>query len=147
MNKKIMSVFICLLFIGMIPITAGMNDYEDKIEAEVSDEQTSPVIKIEWIPDFLQLASIWVNIKNIGNVEATDINWSIVFDGIFLGLGTRSISGQIPIIPAGGYETVRSNLIFGIGRTTITISAECAEGSSDELVLQGRFAGIFLIID
>ncbi|GAG04746.1 unnamed protein product [marine sediment metagenome] len=144
MNKKIISIFVCLLFlVGMIPITVGMNNYADELELEVNDEQTSPILKIELAH------SIWrtdANIHNIGDGDATDVNSSIVFDGIFLGLGTRGISGQIPIIPAGGYETVHSGLMFGIGRTTITISAECVEGSSDELVLQGRFAGIFLII-
>ena len=37
MNKKLISIFICLLLMGIIPVAAGMNNYKDKIEAEVSD--------------------------------------------------------------------------------------------------------------
>jgi len=37
MKKKIISVFICLLLIGMIPVVAGMNNY-DKIETETDSD-------------------------------------------------------------------------------------------------------------
>ena len=42
MNKKIISVFICLLFMGMIPVAAGMNNY-DNIETESSN---TPILSI-----------------------------------------------------------------------------------------------------
>ncbi|GAJ11790.1 unnamed protein product, partial [marine sediment metagenome] len=41
MNKKIISVFICLLLIGMIPVAAGMSNYKDKIETEADSDTDS----------------------------------------------------------------------------------------------------------
>lgn len=32
MNKKIISVFMCLLLMGMIPVAVGMNNYDEKIQ-------------------------------------------------------------------------------------------------------------------
>jgi len=49
MNKKIISVFICLLFMGMIPVVAGMNNY-DKIETEAdSDTDSNSTTTGYWI--------------------------------------------------------------------------------------------------
>jgi len=68
-------------------------------------------------------------IKNIGSADATDVDWSIKLDGGLIILGKETI-GTIASIPAGNEALIKSDLIFGIGRTTITVAAECAEGSS-----------------
>jgi len=87
-----------------------------------------PVIKIGDISG--GLFKISAVIKNIGSADATIVNWSITLDGGLILLG-RETTGRIVIIPAGEEVTVRSDLICGLGRIAITVTAECAEGSSD----------------
>lgn len=138
MNKKIISVFICLLLMGMIPVAAGMSNYDD--------EQTSPVIEIEVVgnpfPHPTRFGTI--NIHNIGDADATEVAWGITIDGGFI-IFDRYSEGVIPIIPVEEFATTPSRLVLGLGRITITISAECAEGLSDELVLEAMLLG-FLIL-
>lgn len=69
-------------------------------------------------------------IKNIGGVDAIKVNWSITLDGGLIILG-KETSGNILILPAGDEKTISSSLIFGFGKTVITATAECTEGSSD----------------
>ena len=75
-------------------------------------------------------------IKNIGNADATDVDWTITIDGGFIIL-TKSESGRIGKIAAGTSEEINMS-VFGIGLgiifeiPTITVTAECAEGSSAE---------------
>ena len=68
-------------------------------------------------------------IKNIGDIDATWVNWSITLTGGII-LSGRETSKRIVSIPAGKETTVSSSVILGFGKTVITVSAETA-GSSD----------------
>jgi len=81
-------------------------------------------------------------IKNTGGVDALAVNWSIALDGGFI-LAGKETSGRIAGIFAGGEVAIRSDFIFGFGKTVITVSAETA-GSSDT-VEQDAFVLLFLI--
>lgn len=82
-------------------------------------------------------------IKNTGGVNANDVNWSIALDGGIILRGKETI-GNIASIPAGNKKTVGSDLILGLGRTVITISAECTESSA--IREQDAFVLIFIIL-
>lgn len=82
-------------------------------------------------------------IRNIGGVDATRIDWSITFDGGFIPRGEASDS--ILSIPAGAEVTISSDLIFGFGKTVITATAECTEGSSDTKT-RDAFVFLFFIV-
>ena len=80
-------------------------------------------------------------IKNIGSVDATGVDWSITLNGGIILLG-KETTGSILSLPAGDEKTISSDLIFGFGKTVITVTAECAEGSSDT---EKQDAFVFLI--
>ncbi len=67
-------------------------------------------------------------ITNIGDIEATDVNWSIKLNGgnIYLGAVTK---GTIASIPVDGQVNVISNLIIGSGETEIKVSGRESWGS------------------
>ena len=103
------------------------------------NKQTSPVIKIElaFTPYPWGLKA---HIKNIGDADITDVNWNIAIDDGWVLIG-RYTEGQISIIPPENFYHIQSVMVIGYGNITITISAECAEGYSDELVLNARLRG------
>jgi len=113
-----------------------------EVESEWSDTKTIDIVDTA----VLEMGNITGNlfrvsavIRNIGGVDATVVDWSITFDGGFIPSGEAS--GSILSIPAGEEATISSSFIFGIGRTVITATAECAEGSSDT---NTRDASVFL---
>ncbi|KAA0002833.1 MAG: hypothetical protein FE048_02950 [Thermoplasmata archaeon] len=62
---------------------------------------------------------VTAQIKNLGTVNAENVEWSITFDGpVFIG---KEKSGTIDI-PAGGEATIKSGFIFGIGPATVTVN-------------------------
>jgi len=83
-------------------------------------------------------------IDNVGDGEATDTEWSITLDGGLIILG-KETTGTIASIPAGESAEIKSSLIFGIGRPTITVTAECAEGPSAEENATGLVILFFVI--
>ena len=75
------------------------------------------ITKLSFVPVFRFLGSI----KNIGNHTAFNVQWKTTIDGGFILLGRES-SGTLPKPLLPGEEiTVKSKLIFGFGRITITV--------------------------
>ena len=84
-------------------------------------------------------------VKNIGNGEATDVNWSITLEGGFIILG-KNTTGSQASIPAEDETAIESSFIFGIGKPTITVYAECAEGKSAQKTATA-FVLLFFILN
>jgi len=84
-------------------------------------------------------------IRNIGDVDATMVNWSITLDGGIILLG-KETTGNILSLAAGDEATISSGLICGLGNTVITVSAECDEGLSDTEKQDAFLFLIFIII-
>jgi len=74
------------------------------------------------------LFKVRATIKNTGSVEATGVNWSITLSGGLIPLG-RETTGIIDSLSVGEKVTVSSNLILGIGKTIVTVTAEIPESS------------------
>jgi hypothetical protein len=81
-------------------------------------------------------------IKNTGNSDATGVSWSIVLNGGLIILG-KTTSGTIDI-PKNGQKTVQSDMILGIGKTLITVSASIP--ASSDAKSKNAFVIGFLII-
>lgn len=120
-------------------IDAG--DYEIQVKAKDANDLESdwsdphsihilktPYMKVEQIyGGFFKISAV---IRNLGEIEATNIQWSITLDGgIILG---RETTGTIPNIPPGGNVTVNSNLILGFGEITVTAKAEIPENTHEK---------------
>ena len=102
-------------------------------------EPIAPVLEIGEIAGGVEISS---SILNVGTADATDVDWSITLDGGHIILGTET-TGSIPSIAVDAEEDIKSSLIFGIGKPTITIYAECAEGK----IAEGNATGfVFLIL-
>jgi hypothetical protein len=100
----------------------------------------APIVDISVISGgFLKANTL---IKNNGEVEATDIQWSITLDGGTILMGKES-NGEIPSIPPGGSEPINSGLILGFGKTQVTVTAEILEGTDTRT--QGATVFLFYI--
>lgn len=63
-------------------------------------------------------------IKNIGDIDVSNIDWMIqVKGGIFDGINVLTEGTIDKTIPVGGEEKISSNLIFGLGKVEIRITA------------------------
>jgi hypothetical protein len=77
----------------------------------------APIITIDSITGGL---GVTATIKNIGSLEATDLEWSISFDGgTFFG---GDNSGTITTLAIGETVEIKSKFLLGFGSTTITIN-------------------------
>jgi len=81
-------------------------------------------------------------IKNHGEVEATNVQWSITLDGGTILMGKES-NGEISNIPPGRSEPINSGLILGFGKTQVTVTAEMSEGTDTRT--QGATVLLFFI--
>ncbi len=78
-------------------------------------------------------------IENIGAGDATDVDWSIVLDGGLIILGGTS-GGTISTLAAGASTEVKTGLVFGFGKPTITITA------AEDSVEKSAFVLLFFVL-
>lgn len=79
------------------------------------------------------LCFVKADLTNIGDEDMTDVPWSITLDDGFIFLGEET-NGTVDV-PAGETVTIRSSLIFGFGKTEITVIAETTEETVAGFVL------------
>ena len=83
-------------------------------------------------------------IANVGDIDATDVDWSIALEGGLIILGGEK-TGTEASIPAGETANIASGLVFGFGKPTITVMAESAEGATAEGTASGLVILFFVI--
>ncbi|MCK4415555.1 MAG: hypothetical protein KAU84_00230 [Thermoplasmatales archaeon] len=88
------------------------------------------------------LFRVSVEIKNNGELEATNVKWNMTLEGGTIFLGKES-NGEISSIPAEGNATATSDLIIGFGKIRVTVIAEIPEGSDTRE--QSGFVLLFFI--
>ena len=113
---------------GVYTVTLTVTDNAQNI---ATDETTAtitgvPLIKIGDITG--GLFKVNAVIKNAGFTDATGVDWSITLTGGII-LSGKETSGRIASIYAGEEVTIKSDLILGIGKTMITVTAEIPESS------------------
>ena len=79
-------------------------------------------------------------IKNVGDGDATDIDWTITLDGGLVILGKEK-TGTITTLAPDASAEIKTGLVFGFGRVNITVAAESAEGA----IVDGSASGLLLL--
>ncbi len=119
---------------------AAMTSVSDQSTATVTEPQLEPVLEIGTITGGFGVKAA---IKNTGTGAATDVTWSIkLTGGAFIG---KLSEGSIASIAAGAESSIKSKFIFGIGKTTILITATCDEGSTAEQSASAFILGPFVL--
>lgn len=90
---------------------------------------SGPVIRVEEISGgFLKVNAV---IKNVGDQDASNIDWSISFQGGLILLGKHS-TGTVSTLAVGEKTTIISKAVYGLGfPSVITVDAGISKGSSD----------------
>jgi hypothetical protein len=102
-----------------------------------------PELSIEDIAGGLGRVSAVIN--NIGDDNATDVEWDITLDGGLIILGKQTEGTEAIIAPGEGAD-IQSGFILGLGKTTIRINADCAEGVDDSAQADGTVLLFFVIV-
>jgi PKD repeat protein len=90
------------------------------------------------------LMSVKTNLINSGVVDVTQVNWSIAVNGNFVMLGSN-YSDVISEIPSNDAVSIMSRPVFGVGRVSVTITAEAFEVPAVSKTVNG-FLLFFLVI-
>ena len=120
---------------GEYTATLTVTDAAENVETDtamVTVTEPEPVIEIGDITG--GLLKVTAVIKNTGDADATDVDWSIALNGGLILLG-KETTGTEATIPAGGEVDVTSGLILGLGKTTILVSAGGASKDQAATVL------------
>lgn len=85
------------------------------------------------------------DIKNIGEGPATDVEYSMDVTGGILSLINKSVPGTAAELLPNGVVSVKSGLIFGLGKITIEITANAANAVEVIETLEGTVIGPLVI--
>ncbi len=91
----------------------------------------NPAIEVQEIQGGFRINAV---LKNYGTATAIDVPWSIELNGGFILMGGSS-DGTIPTLEAGENKTVRLDSLFGVGTTTITVTAGDAVKKATAFIL------------
>jgi hypothetical protein len=119
---------------GQFDIKVKAKDDEGE-ESKWSETITIDIIAIPLIEIGEITGGFGVNavIKNIGAVEAENVDWSIKLGGLVL-FGREKTGTFVKVVP--GFEPIASTgLVFGIGPITITVTADEAEKTAQALLV------------
>lgn len=120
-----------LLAIGVVLFTSG--SFFLLGSAHPSSTLSQPVLQIT---DMVGGKTVGANISNIGDGNATDVIWSINLEGGMIVKGAATSGNKLLILPNSTFP-LRSDKIIGFGKTTITVSATCAEDVTADLTGTG----------
>jgi hypothetical protein len=78
--------------------------------------------------------SVTAKVKNTGAGEASNVPWSISLTGGLV-LSRRETTGTLTKIQPGFYPQIKTGFLFGIGKVTITVTADVAEKTASAFLL------------
>ena len=113
------------------------SDWSPELDVTISD--AIPELEITSITGGIGLSA---TIKNSGDADATMVDWSISFDGGFILPPEKT--GSIALLAPGSEETVKA-IVLGLGKPTISVAAECAEGAAVNETVSGVVFLIFVL--
>lgn len=116
--------------------------YWDDLSVWATEKPPEPELEIETVKGPI---GITATINNIGDAPATNVNWTISLDGGIILVG-KTKSDIIAEIPVDGSAEMKIPFVLGFGKTTIQITAECAEGVSISKDQDATVLLIFVLI-
>jgi len=148
MNKKIIVALICISIIGVSAIPAmGLNDSKyNNEEAKLTAHRTDPVnITLNVTIKRGLSRGIYVNIDNVGDENASQVNYSITLSksnilGRVIATGCGNLS-----LDKGLNETV-SIMPFRIGRIVVTANVTAPGEDPIEVTAKGLMLGKFVFL-
>ncbi len=144
MKHKITTILgIMLVFFASV-IT--VIDHSVLVKGNVSSDNTT--LSIEFVSSgfnvdykFSELFGVSAVIRNTGNVNATNVHWSISSSGGFIVMGKKA-SGTIPIIFSGDVSIVKIRLMVGFGKTQIIAAANASNANKTEANVRAKVTGL-----
>ncbi len=119
----------------------------DETTATITEVQGEPELVIESIEGGIGITAV---IKNIGDADATDIEWTITIEGGFIILTPEALDTIDNLAPDESAEITMSVLGIGLGiiteMPTITVTAEYAVGVFAEDSVEAKILLFFVII-
>lgn len=122
MKKMLSSVSICMLLIVSIQSFAGSVTVERNLHNHL---KRSPELEIGDING--GIGGIKADIKNVGDGDALDVEWSISVTGGNFGRINVFSQGDINRLGAGDMETVSSDPVLGLGDITVKVTVNGLE--------------------
>ncbi|GAH60117.1 unnamed protein product, partial [marine sediment metagenome] len=109
----------------------------------VSPPPPLPILEITEIKGGLGVSA---TTKNIGDIAATDVAWSITVTGGLLGRINKTVEDTIASLAVGEESVLETGIFFGLGKIAIEVTVTCDEGASDEETVNGMHIIIFTSI-
>lgn len=112
----------------------------------IGGEPAHPILEIGEITG--GIGKVSAVIKNVGEADATDVDWNISVTGGLIGRINIDTGDTIASLPVGEEETVTTEgFIFGLGRLDIDVVASCAEAvpTSVEKTATGKVLIFFVL--
>jgi len=130
-----------------VNLTVTDSDQNTAWDETIATIEGLPILEIGAITGGNGITAV---IKNVGNADATDVEYNIAIEGGLI-ITPRADSGDLGTIAPGDSETVTFGPIgIGLGILTpmpkITVTAECAEGSSAEKSAEARIILFFVLM-
>ena len=85
-------------------------------------------------------------VKNIGEVSAYNVEYTMIVTGGILGRIFRIVSETIPELAVGETEPISSGLLLGFGPITITFTADADNAYEDSISKTGFILGPFVFL-
>ena len=138
MKNKSVSLLICI-FILLAGYCGAVNSNNEQNYDNVGILNG---LEIEVINGGIGISAI---VRNIGEINLTNLIWSIDLDGGLIILG-KTGSGEISLLLPDQIATIEIPLVFGFGKTTITVNIDADEPNSTIKMARARIKGIFVNI-
>ncbi|EMR74340.1 hypothetical protein MBGDN05_00734 [Thermoplasmatales archaeon SCGC AB-539-N05] len=147
--KKIILITSFFIAVMLLMPIAAVTASNAKIETQIkknSDNYDTPILNVNNYGPFLEIEfdGLCIIIKNTGDEEAVNVEWSIDIDGLVF-IGGHS-SGTISSIPPGGEVRVCLGFILGIGPVKITITISAEDIDTITITFRGFLLGFFWIV-
>jgi len=133
------NVMICciVLFISSVCVS-GINT----VPGEDTNGLLTSAIQVEVITGGFGIDAI---IRNQGIVNLTEITWQISLDGGLVLLG-KNAEGTISLLRPGRTQTITVPLVFGFGKTEVSVTVNASDGDEDIKTSGARLCGVFVCL-
>jgi hypothetical protein len=85
------------------------------------------------------------DIENIGDTDATNVEWTMTVTGGILGMVNKTVTGTATSLAAGAIEAIGSGIVLGFGSIDIEITASADNANEVTVSKSGFVLGILVI--